>query len=188
MAKIKMTAPFPTLKTERFLLRQIRADDIDNIYRGLSNPEVIKYYGVNFDSLQATEEQMLWFENLEKTKTGIWWAICSLDGKTFYGAGGFNALSATHKKAEIGFWLLPDYWKQGIMREVFPVLCNYGFDKLGLNRIEGMVETENKNCKNAIEKMNFVLEGTMRECEIKDGQYLSIDMYSLLKKDRKFPS
>lgn len=174
---------FPTLNTERLLLRQIQQDDIQNIFNGLSNPNVIKYYGISFDSLEATKEQMTWFKNLEETETGIWWGICSQDNKIFYGAGGFNELSKEHKKAEIGFWLLPDFWRKGFMQEAFPLICNYGFEKLNLNRIEGFVDSENTNCKKAIEKMNFKLEGTMRECEIKDGKYLNVDIYSKLQND-----
>ena len=176
---------FPTLNTERLLLRRIQQEDIQSIYSGLSNPEVIQYYGISFDSLKATEAQMIWFRNLEETKTGIWWGICSKDNKTFYGAGGFNALSEEHKKAEIGFWLLPEFWGNGFMQEAFPKICDYGFEKLKLNRIEGYVTSENKNCKKAIEKMNFQLEGTMRECEIKNSEYLNIDIYSKLKNDWK---
>lgn len=172
-----------SIKTDRLLLRPIAQNDIQNIYKGLSHPDVIKYYGISFTSLEATEEQMIWYQQLEENETGIWWAISSIDGQTFYGAGGFNNLSKQHKKAEIGFWLLPEFWGKGLMQEAFPLICNYGFEKLGLNRIEGFVESENINCKKAVEKLNFKLEGIMRDCEIKDGKPLSIAVYSKLKTD-----
>lgn len=171
------------IKSNRLLLRPIVSEDIQNIYKGLSHPDVIKYYGVSFHSLEATEEQMTWYRELEENETGIWWAICSLNGEIFYGAGGFNNLSKERKKAEIGFWLLPEFWSKGLMQEAFPLICNYGFEKLGLNRIEGFVDSENISCKKAIEKQNFKLERTMRDCEIKDGKFLSVDIYSRLKRD-----
>lgn len=171
------------LNTERLLLRKIEPSDIENIFKGLSHRDVIRYYGISFESLKATEEQMEWFKNLEETGTGKWWAICSKNTSEFYGAGGFNGLNKEHKKAEIGFWLLPEYWGKGFMQEAFPVICKYGFENLNLNRIEGFVDNKNKNCKTAIEKMHFTLEGTMRQCEIKDNQYLDVDLYSKLKSD-----
>ncbi|ELV7524422.1 GNAT family N-acetyltransferase [Flavobacterium psychrophilum] len=174
---------FPCLKTKRLMFRQITPTDIQNIYKGLSNPKVIKYYGISFDSLEATEEQMIWYRDLEQNETGIWWAICSLDNNVFYGAGGFNNLNKEHKKAEIGFWLLPEFWGQGFMQEAFPLICDYGFNKLDLNRIEGFVDSENTNCKKAVERLNFKFEGTMRDCEIKEGKYLSVAIYSKLKND-----
>ncbi len=172
-----------TIKTDRLLLRKIIPEDIENIYKGLSQPEVIKYYGISFTSLEATEEQMIWYRELEESETGIWWAICATDGQTFYGAGGFSNLSKQHKKAEIGFWLFPEFWGKGLMQEAFPLICNYGFETLELNRIEGFVESDNINCKKAMEKLNFKHEGTMRDCEVKDGKFLSIDIYSKLKTD-----
>ena len=175
-----MKTEFPTLKTERLLLRQFVASDIENVFKGLSHPDIIKYYGVSYQTVEATKEQMDFFTDLEKEGTGIWWAICSLDNQKFYGAGGLNNLNKEHKKAEIGFWLLTDFWGQGIMNEAMPLLCDYGFYKLGLHRIEGIVETENINCKKAMAKLNFDLEGTMRDCEIKNGKFISLDIYAKL--------
>lgn len=168
------------IKTDRLLLRTFEDSDIENVFKGLSHPDVIPYYGVNYDTLEATKEQMKFFADLEKNETGIWWAVCSIDNKIFYGAGGLNSLSKKHKKAEIGFWLLPDFWGQGIMREAMPLICKYGFDKLGLHRIEGLVETDNVNCKRAMAKLDFRHEGTMIDCEIKNGKFISLDIFARL--------
>lgn len=172
---------FPILKTERLLLRQFIDSDLGNVFKGLSHPDIIKYYGVSYQTLEATKAQMKFFADLEKNETGIWWAVCSPDNKTFYGGGGLNSLSKEHKKAEIGFWLLPDYWGKGFMTEAMPLICNYGFNELGIHRIEGIVETENLLCKKAMEKLQFVHEGTMKECEVKNGKFISLDIYAMLK-------
>lgn len=166
------------LKTEKILLRDIEGSDIDTIFRGLSNPDVIKHYGVSFDSLEETKEQMKWFAD----KKQKWFAICSVDNNVFYGAGGLNDISKKHKKAEIGLWLLPEYWGKGIMKKVVPLICDYGFDKLELHRIEGFVDSENKNCKRAMSALDFELEGTMRDCEIKNNKFVSIEIYSTIRK------
>lgn len=171
-----------SIKTNRFLLREIIDADLKNIYNGLSNPLVIKHYGVSFEHLEATREQMRWY----KKPGQYWWAICSTDNKEFYGAGGLNDLSKEHRKAEIGLWLLPDFWGKGIMTEVLPVICNYGFDNLGLHRIEGFIDSNNLNCKKAMSKLDFEYEGTMKDCEIKDGKYLSIDIYAKLKTNKPY--
>lgn len=169
------------IQTNRLLLRQFVDSDIENIFKGLSHPDIIKHYGISFDSLESTKEQMTWFTNLEKYGTGMWFAVCSLDNKTFYGAGGLNDLSKEHRKAEIGFWLLPEFWGQGIMKETMPLICNYGFDKLGLHRIEGFVESDNTNCKNAMAKLDFQHEGTMKDCEIKNGKFISLDIFAKIR-------
>ena len=138
---------------------------------------MIKHYGDSFKSLEEAKEQMEWFAKPEQK----WFAICSVHDDEFYGAGEFSDISKEHKKAEIGLWLLPEHWGKGIMKEAMPLICNYGFDKLGLHRIEGFVDSENTNCKRAMTKLDFELERTMRDCEIKNGEYVSVDIYSKIK-------
>ncbi len=172
------------MKTDsRIELRSITAADQENIFRGLSHPEVIKYYGISFETFEATEEQMIWFQDLEKNETGKWWSIFNSETNEFLGAGGFNDLSKHLKKAEIGFWLLPEFWGKGYMQEAMPLICEYGFKKLELERIEGLVESENLNCKRALEKMDWTFEGTNKNCELKNGNLISIDTYFKQKKN-----
>lgn len=178
-----MKAELTTMKTDVFLLRQFVESDLENVFKGLSHPDIIKYYGISYQTLAETEEQMKFFADLEKNGTGKWWAICSLDNRTFYGAGGLNNLSKEHNKAEIGFWLLPDFWGQGIMKKAMSLICDYGFNTLKLHRIEGFVETDNTNCKNALAKLEFQHEGTMKDCEIKNGKYICLDIYAKIKTD-----
>lgn len=170
-------------RTDRLLLRPFVPEDIQNVFHGLSHPDVIKYYGVNFSSLEATKEQMQWFSDLEKSGAGIWWAICSLDNKKFYGACGFNNLSQENKKAEIGFWLLPEFWGRGIVQEASKEIIDYAFNELNLHRIEGLVEAGNENSSKALRKLGFQHEGSMRDCEIKNGKFISLDIFALLNQE-----
>lgn len=113
---------FPTIRNSRLLLRQFSDKDIESVYRGLSHPEVTRYYGVSYDSLEATKEQMEWFAKIEREESGIWWVICSADDGEFMGGCGLNNLSKNHKRAEIGFWLLPTFWNQGVVSEAVPIV------------------------------------------------------------------
>jgi len=173
-----MKKSFAYLESNRFYLKPIADDDLVNIHKGLSHPDVIKYYGVSFMTLEATQEQMDWYADLIKNETGIWWGVFSKSNNEFVGAGGLNDLCKIKSKAEIGFWLLPEYWGIGIMTETMPILLNYAFAQLKLQRIEGFVETDNKNCKKALDKLGFKLEQTMENCEEKDGQLISLDVYA----------
>lgn len=180
MAICKYVKSKMKLKTEKILLREIEPTDLEKVFKGLSNPEVIKYYGVSFGSLEETKAQMEWFAKPSQR----WFAICSIDNKEFYGAGGLNDISTAHEKGEIGLWLLPEYWGKGIMKEAIQLICNYGFNKMKLHRIEGFVDSENKNCKRAMAKLDFEFEGTMRDFEMKNDKFVSVDIYSKLNTDQ----
>lgn len=171
---------FPEINTANYRLRQFTTDDLESVFVGLSDARVIKYYGISFETIEATKAQMAWYNQLFEAETGIWWAIVDSSGD-FIGAVGFNGWIKQHKRAELGFWLLPDYWRRGIVSEVLPYVCRFAFDSMDLHRIHAEVETENIASKNALIKAGFVFEGTMRDCEFKDGQSISLDIYAKLK-------
>ncbi len=168
------------IQSENFHLRSITEDDLPNIYAGLSHPDIIKHYGVQYESLEATKEQMKWFAQIEHDKTGKWFAICSHNHLQFMGAIGLNYINHLHRKGEIGFWLLKEYWGQGIIPAAIELVCNYGFFQLGLHRIEAMVESENFNSKKVLKRAHFKHEGTMEDCEIKNGKFISLDIFAKL--------
>lgn len=171
------------MKTNNYILREIESSDLENIFRGLSNPEITKYYDVHFSTREETLEQMYWYQTLKAKGTGIWWNIIDATTGEFCGAAGFSDLKKANKKAEIGLWLLEEYWGKGILQEVMPALFDYGFSVLNLNRITGFVHSENAKCKRALEKVDFTYEGTMREYEIKNGTKIDLDIYAILQKE-----
>jgi ribosomal-protein-alanine N-acetyltransferase len=96
------------------------------------------------------------------------------------GTCGLYNLQAQHRKAEIGYWLLPHYWGQGMMRLTLETVLAYGFEKLNLHRIEAYVETENAASGALLQKLGFQQEGTLRDAEIKHGRFISLDIYARL--------
>jgi ribosomal-protein-alanine N-acetyltransferase len=174
---------FPSIKTENYLLRQITDTDLENIFLGLSNPEVIKYYGISYSTLEETKEQLKFYRDLEMNSTGIWWAICSLNNEEFYGAIGFNNRNLIHHNTEIGYWLLPQFWGKGIVKNVLPMVCNFAFNELQLHRIVAMIESENIASRKTVEQFGFNYEGTMKQCEFKDGRWIDLEIFAIIKTD-----
>ena len=173
---------FPELKTDRLILRKITQKDKQKIFEGLSDDRVIEYYSVSYHNLDDVNIQMDWFDDLLKNETGIWWGVTFMGRNELIGACGFNNWIKEHKKVEIGAWLLPEYWGKGIMGEAINRITDYAFNKLKIHRIEGIVESNNLKCKSLLEKLNFEHEGTLLDSEIKNGNYISLDYYSIINK------
>lgn len=172
---------FPELFSDRFCLQQIVPTDQQFIYEGLSHPEVIAFYGVSFDSFESTATQMQFYNSLIQEGTGTWWKIVERESGGRVGAIGFNNYQPKHKKAEIGYWLLPSYWRQGIVGDVLPLVVDFMKREYDIHRIEALIEEGNERSCRALEKAGFALEGVMRDCEIKNGKYISLHIYSLIK-------
>lgn len=177
-------SPFPEIRTPRFLLRRIVPDDLPTVFAGLSDPRVIANYGVSYGSLDETRSQMEWFDSLLEQGTGIWWGICEPTRREIMlGACGLNNLVQKHRQADLGYWLLPANWGNGVARECMSSMIAYAFGSLGLHRIGAEVDLDNHRSVRLLEKLGFCLEGIRRDCELKEGEFLSLKMYSRLATD-----
>ncbi|GAA4324413.1 GNAT family protein [Flaviaesturariibacter amylovorans] len=178
-----MNAPFPEFETERFRLCRIMPADQPSVFAGLSHPEVIPFYGVRYETLEATAAQMDFYERIWQEGSGGWWKIVRRADDAFAGAIGFNHYQPAHRKAEIGYWLLPPFWKQGILPEVAPVLLRYLRYERNIHRIEALVEAGNDASGRVLERLGFTCEGLLRDWEIKEGRAISFRCWSLLATD-----
>jgi Acetyltransferases, including N-acetylases of ribosomal proteins len=171
---------FPQLTTERFLLQQVLSEDQQFIFEGLSHPDVIPFYGVRYDSFDATKKQMEWYEKSYKDGTGGPWKIVDKATGDKIGVVAYYFHKAEHKKAEVGFWILPQFWNKGIATEVLRAVIQYCQQQKDVHRLEAFVEEGNVASSRVLEKVGFVYEGTMRECEIKNGKFISLMIYALI--------
>lgn len=176
---------FQELTTPRFLLQQIQPEDQGFVFEGLSHPEVIPFYGVSYASFDATKAQMEFYDSLLRDGTGCWWKIVEQQTSERLGAIGFNNYTEVHSKAEIGYWLLPQFWKRGIISEVLPVVITYMQAEKKIHRIEALIEEGNEGSCHVMQKAGFVLEGKLRDYEWKNGNYISLLMFSLLASDER---
>jgi [ribosomal protein S5]-alanine N-acetyltransferase len=135
---------------------------------------------VEYHSLADTKAQMDWYQDIFRQGSGIWWAITRETVGDLIGTCGLYNLQPQHRKAEIGYWLLPHYWGQGMMRLTLETVLAFGFEKLNLHRIEAYVETENAASAALLQKLGFQQEGTLRDAEIKHGRFISLDIYARL--------
>lgn len=73
-------------------------------------------------------------------------------------------------KAELGYALNPSYWGNGIMTEAGKKVLDYGFNILGLKRIEAGTFVDNIQSQRVCEKLGFTKEGIARNGYIRyDG-------------------
>jgi ribosomal-protein-alanine N-acetyltransferase len=177
------SSAFPIFHLDNYVLRKIQPKDIHTIFAGLSHPDVIAHYGVSYQSLEATQEQMHWYEQLLFERKGIWWGIARRDNDELVGACGLNDWRPDDHGIDLGYWLLPDYWRRGIMQRGLPHILRYAFVHMNIHRVHADVEPENLASFQLLRKLGFVYEGTLRDVEYKGGRYLSLHQLSLIKTD-----
>ncbi|MHA1457052.1 MAG: GNAT family N-acetyltransferase [Promethearchaeota archaeon] len=72
-------------------------------------------------------------------------------------------ISWLHRRAEIGIWLLPKYWKFGYGKKAVNLIKIIGYNHLNLNRIEAHVAIKNVNSIKMFKSCDFEEEGILRQ-------------------------
>ena len=70
------------------------------------------------------------------------------------------------------------YWGKGYIKEAADVVIEYLFDQLKIHRLEAYVESGNENSSKVLKKLDFQHEGLMRDCEVKNGEFISVDLFA----------
>ena len=92
---------FPELQSQRFLLQEILPGDQAFIFEGLSHPEVIPFYGVSYDSFEATKTQMKFYQDVWQNKTGCWWKIVDKETGSPWGLAVSTIIVQSMKKLKL---------------------------------------------------------------------------------------
>ncbi len=175
---------FPTLSTQRFILRKATTKDASDLLELYSNEEVVKY--LPFTPFQSEEDainELNWYDKIFKEQTGLRWVIEELDSKKVIGTCGFLNFEKAHNRIEIGYDLTPKYWGKGVMKEALTCIIHFAFKTMNINKIEAKVEPQNISSIKLLEKLDFYKEGVLRQHEFEKGQYVDLAMFSQLKSE-----
>ena len=176
--------PFPDLKTQRLILRQLKEEDIHGIFSLRSDEKVMKFIGK--PPIKTMAEALDFFnivtQSLENN-AGITWAIAlKKTPEKIIGTVGLWRLIKEHYRAEIGYMLMPRYWKKGIAKEAVSEVISYGFNKIGLHSIEAHINPQNTASAILLEKTGFKREAYFKEAFFFNGEFEDTAIYSLLNK------
>ncbi|PIC56454.1 GNAT family N-acetyltransferase [Sporosarcina sp. P12(2017)] len=173
---------FPTLETDRLILRELTTEDAEGIFSCFSNEDVTRFYGQEtFKSVAEAEKIIDIFSKNYREKRGIRWGIERKETKGIIGTIGFNAWLPKHKRAEIGYEIHPQQWRKGYTSEAVSQVISYGFDVMGLTRIGAVVFIENEASNKLLGKVGFQQEGVLRNYMYQDGKPYDTYVYSLLR-------
>lgn len=78
-----------------------------------------------------------------------------------------------------------DYWGKGIGRDAATLIIEHGFNSLNLNRIYCGTYSNNLGMQNMALALGFVKEGILREADFKEGNYVDVINYGLLRREYK---
>nr|WP_276616039.1 GNAT family protein [Paenibacillus timonensis] len=175
----------PVLESERLRLRRMERNDAGVLFHYWSDSEVIKYMNLPpFTSVEDTWEMINLLNGLSESEDTLRFGIELKEEKKLIGSCGFNVWElAGAYRGEIGYDLGREYWGHGYMSEALRMLLAYGYETMGLNRIEALVDPRNNASRRLLKAFGFLEEGLLRQYQWTESGFVDLLMYSLLKKE-----
>lgn len=96
------------------------------------------------------------------------------------GINGFHKIDTLHKNGVIGYWLSKSHSGKGIITKSTKELLKIGFEEYSLHKIEIHCAEDNKKSRAVAERLGFIHEATLRDCEWLYTKYVSHVIYSML--------
>jgi RimJ/RimL family protein N-acetyltransferase len=145
------------IETARLYLRQFMPNDLDELYRIYSDPEIMKYVGKGVRTRAETESAIHnMLKHWEENNFGMWAVVHKTDRKMI-GRCGLCFLDKT-PEVELGYALDKLYWNQGLATEASIASLNYGFEILQLERIVAIARPENIASQRVMQKVGMKYE------------------------------
>lgn len=115
--------------------------------------------------------------------TGARVAIDRIAHRSFIGWITFSRWNPDFRGASLGYCLTESAWGNGYATEAAQAMLRWSFDTLDLNRVQAEADTRNAPSARVLEKLGFVLKGTLREDCIVGGEVSDSWVYGLLRRD-----
>lgn len=175
---------FPILDTPRLHLRQMTHADAEAIMELFSDPRVLAY--LNQDPTDTRDKaigMIDWLNGGYERHEFVTWAITVQGQPRLIGMCGNYAWEKEHRRADIGYHILPSQWGKGYATEAAHAILAWTFEHFDLHRIQADTTSGNIASERVMLKCGFQLEGVWREQCWEHGRFVDIKQFGLLRRE-----
>jgi [ribosomal protein S5]-alanine N-acetyltransferase len=154
----------PTIEAPRVRLRWLTDRDVDALHRVFSDPRVMRYWLTPpFPDRSAAVGYLGRIREGFASQELFQWGVARREDDAVIGTCTIFRIDPPHRRAELGYALAHDHWRQGLMSEALRALFRFAFDSLGLHRLEADVDPRNAASIALLARLGFEQEGLLRQ-------------------------
>ncbi|MBU4298974.1 GNAT family N-acetyltransferase [Patescibacteria group bacterium] len=150
---------------KRITLRPLKSSDVKDIYLNIQNKKIAENI-LDMPWPYSIRDAQKFIKKMQKArqkKSDFAFGIESKTRKEVIGCIGLYKINFKHKNGELGYWLGPKYWNQGIMTEAGKLVLDFAFSKLKLHRVWGGAFSNNLASQKVLKNLGFKKEGVFRQ-------------------------
>jgi RimJ/RimL family protein N-acetyltransferase len=175
--------PPAELEDERISLRVLQSADIASYAAAFrADPELGRLLGYERDPTEGSLERR--FERAQSLlDEGRVAELAVVDAATgsFLGSLTVHSIDWAHRRAEIGFFVVPAARRGGICTAAVRLALAWLFEELGFERIEMTTTPDNSAVPALAARLGFAREGVLRERNLERGQRVDVVMFGRLR-------
>ena len=176
-----MTVP-DELIGPRVLLRPFAVCDVPAVLAYASDPEVTRHLQWDAYDDPATAASFI-RSTLNGGETWFARAIVLREKDAVIGGADLRVVSPPDRRAELGYGLARAYWGCGYATEAAGLLVRFGFERLGLMRIQAACAVENERSMRTLERLGMRREGRLAQYRWKAGAARDLYLYAITRAD-----
>lgn len=157
-------------------LRRWRADDAAALQPLGDDPRIAGWMADTWPMPYTLADAQFWVETGSR-QFGDCWAIC-LDDRPQGGCGLNPGEGFLRCNAEIGWWLNPAHWGQGLAALAGRFCLEQAFARPEITRVFAAVHGGNERSMRVAGKLGMTLEGVQRQGAIKQGRVIDRHIYA----------
>jgi RimJ/RimL family protein N-acetyltransferase len=152
------------LETARLRLRHPRPADVEDVFALFSDPEALRYWShPPLADHAAARRYLVGIDEGFAGRTLFQWAVAGREDDRVIGTVTLFQWDRPNRRAEAGFMLGRAHWGRGYAQEAVGAVLRFGFDAMGLHRVEADVDPANAASLRLLERLGFRREGHLRE-------------------------
>lgn len=166
-------------------LRELEKKDIPTINKWRNDPELIASLGAPFRYINSIVDER-WFDSYMNNRNSQ--VRCSIVDENDEILGLVSLVNIDHMNQTCEFHIMigtGDNQGKGAGTFATKEMLNHAFNNLNMHRVELTVLDDNKRAIHLYEKVGFVKEGTKRESNYKQGKFVDMHMYAILRDEFK---
>lgn len=184
MTSLAPLSNLPALESDRIVLRRLCMRDAPDVFDYSRDAQVARHvlwsaHATLSESRSYIRYMLRRYRLGEPSSWGIVWK----ETGRVIGTIGFMWIQEENASAEVGYSLARPFWNRGIMTEALSMVLDFGFRRLGLNRIEAQHETDNPASGAVMRKAGMLYEGTLRQRLCNKGKFVDVALYAALRSE-----
>jgi RimJ/RimL family protein N-acetyltransferase len=172
------------IETARLRLEPTRPEHADGLWHAVeaSLPELKRYMSWAHDASPRSIAEFT-AGAAERWTDGTEWDFAIHHDGAAAGTIGLNRYDELWRSANLGYWIRSDLAGQGLVTEAAGAVVTFGFEVVGLNRIELVADLDNHASWRIAEKLGMQREGIKRGGTVVGGESVDVYLYGLLATD-----